>query len=307
MSDALRDIIAAEIRRPTPPAVRSFAEKLALRKGVCSVLFYGSALRTGDLDGILDFYVLVDSLRAWHGKSVAAAANRLIPPTVEFWQHDYEGQRLRAKVAVLRGDQFLRLNQQGSIDTTIWARFAQPAALVWALDPKARDAAVEALTQAVVTAARWAAMLGPANGVADDYWRALFAQTFGAELRVEKRDRADEIVGFARDRYRRLLPLAWREAGLDFGQEEDGVLHPTRSEKAAAARAWRLRRALGKPLNILRLAKASFSFEGGVDYILWKIERHTKVAVALTPWQRRHPILASPALLWRIWRDGVVR
>jgi hypothetical protein len=307
VSPTLRDLIAVEIDRPVSPAVASFAERIAKRHGVCSVLFYGSALRTGDLDGVLDFYVLVDSLRAWHGKAAASLANRLVPPTVEFWQHDHEGQALRAKVAVLAGDQFLQLNNHRSIDTTIWARFAQPVALLWARDPAARAVVVEALVQAVVTAGRWAAVFGPAHGAAEDFWRALFRQTFSAELRVEKRDRADEIVGFARDRYRKLLPLAWSEASLAFRQNEHDELFPEPVKKDGALRAWRLRRALGKPLNILRLAKASFSFEGGVDYILWKIERHTNVRVALTPWQRRHPILASPALLWRLWRDGVVR
>lgn len=309
MSDTLRNLVVTEIACPVPPEVSGFAELLATHGGETTraVLFYGSALRTGDLDGVLDFYVVVDSFQKWHGKAVAAAANWLVPPTVEFWQHQHEGSTLRAKVAVVSREQFLRLNRAESLDTTVWARFAQPSALVWVRDSEARDAMVEAVAQAIVTAARWAAVFGPAQGIAEDYWRAVFRQTFGAELRVEKRDRADEIVAFARDRYKRLLPLAWSEAGLAFQEGQDGVLIPAPAEKGSTLRAWRLRRLVGKPLNLLRLAKASFSFDGGVDYILWKIERHTRVSVTLTPWQRRHPILASPVLVWRLWRDGVVR
>ena len=61
------------------------------------------------------------------------------------------------------------------------------------------------------------------------------------------------------------------------------------------------------PVPVLRLAKASFTFEAGPDYVAWKIRRHTGVPVALTPWQRRHPLLAAPLLLWRLARRNAVR
>lgn len=70
---------------------------------------------------------------------------------------------------------------------------------------------------------------------------------------------------------------------------------------------WAMRRVLGKLLSVLRLAKGLFTFDGGVDYILWKIERHTGARIALTPWQRRHPLLASPVFLWRLYRLGAIR
>ena len=47
--------------------------------------------------------------------------------------------------------------------------------------------------------------------------------------------------------------------------------------------AWRFRRLVGKVLSILRLAKGVFTFDGGVDYILWKIERHSGVKATATP------------------------
>jgi hypothetical protein len=309
MNAPLRDIITAEIARPVSAAVISFADVLASHGGqsTCAVLFYGSALRTGDLDGVLDFYVIVDSFRGWHRHAVPSAANWLVPPTVEFWQHEQGGRKLRAKVAIIRQDQFLRLNQYESLDTTVWARFAQPAALLWVRDSAASDRVVEAMTQAVTTAARWAAALGPAQGMAEDYWRVLFRQTFSAELRLERKDRGDQIVAFAADRYRRVLPLAWNAASVTFREGENGALIPMQTDRPAALRAWRLRRALGKLLNVLRIAKASFSFEGGVDYMLWKIERHSKVTIAVTPWQRRHPLLASPILLWCLWRERIIR
>jgi hypothetical protein len=59
---------------------------------------------------------------------------------------------------------------------------------------------------------------------------------------------------------------------------------------------------LGKPLNVLRLVKASTTFDGAARYAAWKVERHTGVPVALTPWREKHPVLAAPAVLWRVWR-----
>ena len=51
-----------------------------------------------------------------------------------------------------------------------------------------------------------------------------------------------------------------------------------------------------KPLNVLRLLKASSTFEGAARYAAWKIERHTGVAVDVTPWRERHPVLAAPGV-----------
>ena len=70
---------------------------------------------------------------------------------------------------------------------------------------------------------------------------------------------------------------------------------------------WFLRRVQGKSLHLLRLIKGLTTFDGGVDYILWKIERHSGVEVKLTGWQRRHPILASVWLMPKLYLQGAFR
>ena len=60
---------------------------------------------------------------------------------------------------------------------------------------------------------------------------------------------------------------------------------------------------LGKLLNIARLVRAAGTFEGAARYAAWKVERHTGVTVELTPWRERHPVLAAPGVLWRVWRE----
>ena len=68
-----------------------------------------------------------------------------------------------------------------------------------------------------------------------------------------------------------------------------------------------LRRLAGKLLSALRLAKAAFTFQGGADYIVWKIERHSGKKIVLTDWQKRHPIIAGVMLLGALLRNGAVR
>ncbi len=59
--------------------------------------------------------------------------------------------------------------------------------------------------------------------------------------------------------------------------------------------------------RFLRLAKATATFAGGVDYIAWKINRHAGTDIQIKPWQRRWPLLAAISLLPRLLRSGAVR
>src|SRR3546814_9166439 len=73
-----------------------------------------------------------------------AAANRLIPPNVFPFQHG----GLIAKYAVLSEGDFDRLNGAETRNVSVWARFAQPSRLVWAVDDTAVERAVAAVSRA---------------------------------------------------------------------------------------------------------------------------------------------------------------
>lgn len=308
---ALRRLLAAELEKPAPGPARALAAELARRGGASTraVLYYGSALRAETLEGILDFYVLLDDVRAWPGSALAHASNRLLPPNVGYLEHEHEGQTLRAKFAIMSGAQFARRLSARSLDTTVWARFCQPALLAWFRAAADRDAVVDWVGTAVVCAAGWAARLGPRQGTAEQFWRALFARTYAAELRVERSTRALDIVGKSPERYAELLPLAWDRAGIRYTKGSDGILVPELSsaEQAQAPRRWSWRARFGKPLNVLRLLKAACTFQGAMDYVVWKVERHSGVRVEVAPWQRRFPLLAAPGLYWKLKRRGVLR
>jgi hypothetical protein len=292
VSGALEQRIAAALDAPVVPEVRAIAADLGRETGARAVLFYGSNLRTGSLEGVLDFYVLLP------GEQVER-----IWPRVSYREWEVEGRTLRAKIATMALSTFERAAKGQSRDTTIWARFVQPSALAWTADADARREVIGAVAGAAQTAARLAAALGPREGTAQDFWRALFRATYRAEFRVEKAGRENDILSVNAAHFDGLLPVAWEAQRMAFDRRGDTLVpHLHAAERESILARWRTRERLGKPLNLLRLVKASTTFEGAARYAAWKIERHTGVPVALTPWREKHPVLAAPAVLWRVWR-----
>jgi hypothetical protein len=114
--------------------------------------------------------------------------------------------------------------------------------------------------------------------------------TYSAELRAERKGRAQSVVDIDPERYHRFTAPALAAAAAIPGRGN-----------------WAWRRVEGKALSVLRLAKASATFAGGADYIAWKNNRHAGTAIALKPWQRRWPLLAAISLLPRLLRSGAVR
>lgn len=286
--------IRAGLDRPVMPLVRAFAARLAEQTvGAAAVLFYGSNLRTGSLEGVLDFYILTDSRQ-----------RERIWPRVSYHEWDVDGMRLRAKVATMPIRTFRAAAAGRKLDTTIWARFVQPSALAWQRSDADAEHVAEGIARAACTAARLAVALGPESGTPDEYWRALFRATYAAEFRVEKAGREDSILAVNHDHFDGLLPLALLEDGIPFARGASGVIRPviTASERSRLQGWWSRRRRLGKPYNVLRLLKASTTFDGAARYAAWKIERHTGIPVELTPWRERHPVLAAPGVLWRLWQ-----
>ena len=292
MSSALAARLGAALDRSLDPAVTAFARDLGEAANARAVLFYGSNLRTGSLDGVLDFYVLLRGEREtglW--------------PRVSYRERAHEGIILRAKIATMALATFAEAARGETIDTTIWARFVQPSALAWIGDDEAVDDVTATLAAAACTAARLAVAVGPERGREEDYWRALFRATYRAELRFEQPGREDTILAANRAHFDGLLPLALVDAGIPFAQDH-ATLVP-RLESAERARIlgwWYKRQRLGKALNLARLARATATFDGAARYAAWKIERHTGVPIELTPWRERHPLLAAPGVAWRYWR-----
>ena len=287
MPHSLRELVEAELGQPVDPRVTAMAQAIAVKHGPASraVLFYGSCLREERLDGLmLDFYLIVADYGSAYAKPWLARANRLIPPNVFPFQHG----GLAAKYAVLSERDFFRLNGPETRNVSVWARFAQPARLVWSADRDARSSTIQAVSRAAPT------LLGAAGRVEGepvlDWWRRAFALTYSAELRAERKGRAGSVIDADLDRYQR------------FSSAVVAAVDP-----ATPPGSWFRRRAEGKLLSVLRLAKASATYAGGAEYIAWKINRHAGTNIELKPWQKRHPLLAAISLLPRLLRSGAIR
>ena len=167
--------------------------------------------------------------------------------------------------------------------------FAQPSRLVWTASPKARERAIDAVSQAAPTLL---AAAGRRDGEAPlDWWRRAFTLTYSAELRAERKGRATSVVDTDPARYERFSGPAIAAMPALLGRQP----------------SWARRRLEGKALSVIRLAKASLTFAGGAEYIAWKINRHAGADIKLKAWQRRHPLLAGLSLLPRLLRSGAVR
>jgi hypothetical protein len=288
----LRERVAAQMARPVRKEVSAFAHMLSAEVGAEAALFYGSNLRTGSLEGVLDFYLLLP------GPQIEK-----VWPKVSYREWEFEGQTLRAKVATMSLEQFAKAARGTSRDTTIWARFVQPCALVFVRGDAAQNAVQDALCDAAKTAARLAAALGPESGPAQDYWSALFRETYKAEFRVEKPGRETSILSANEAHFDGLLPLAWAMDGISFEEPQTGVFRPqlTLEKRGEILGWWKPRRRLGKALNIARLAKATTTFQGAADYAAWKLERHSGIALEVTPFREKHPLLSMPGAALELW------
>ncbi len=302
----LKTLIAQELAQPVDPRVSAFAASIAAQYGEASqaVLFYGSCLRTTELDGqMLDFYLIVSRYEAAYGKSWLVGANKRLPPNVFPAEHD----GLFAKVAVLSEYDFHRLNRIGASAVSVWARFAQPSRLVWHADETAQARAVDAIAGAPVTLFD---MTFPMMGIDTEYsildlWKRGFELTYGAELRAERTDRSGSVVDSDPGRYARFGP-AVVEAIAERDRARDGNLKIVAS-RTAVERRWRQLRRNGKLLTLARLAKASATYAGGIDYLAWKINRHAGTDYVIRPWQRRWPVLGALVMLPRLIMGGAIK
>ena len=302
----LKSLIAQELAQPVDHRVAAFAAAIAAQYGEASraVLFYGSCLRTTELEGqMLDFYLIVSTYEAAYGKSWLVGANKRLPPNVFPAEHD----GLIAKVAVLSEKDFQRLNRITASAVSVWARFAQPSRLVWCEDEAARLKVIEAIEGASITLFDMSFPMMDVDiehGV-EDLWKRGFELTYGAELRAERKDRSDSVVDAEPERYARFGSAV--VAAIAERDKAQGKKLKIIASRDAVEKRWRQLRRNGKLLTLARLAKASATYAGGIDYLAWKINRHAGTDYVIKPWQRKWPILGALVMLPRLIAGGAIK
>lgn len=315
MTSTLQQRILETLRPKAAPEVRALGAEILRRHGaaVQAVLYYGSCLRRGDArEGLVDLYVLVDGYRSSNRGPLRALLNRLLPPNVFYLETDFGRGTVRSKYALLSMDDLRRGTSRRWFHSYLWGRFSQPAALVYCRSERVAGAVSAALAAAVVTFVTRVMPCLPAEFTVRELWQKGLELSYRAEIRTENPERQVRLFDAAPDHFGAVTRLAlgatpYRAAAAPAAGGERYRADIPAALRRRSRRAWRARILQGKLLSALRLVKGSLTFEGGVDYILWKIRRHTGVAVAVGPRLRRHPLIAMGVLSWRLYRRGGIR
>ena len=299
-ADGLLGLIAAEVDGESTFETDAFVEEIRRRHGgsVRAVLYYGSCLRKGDaMEGVLDFYTVVDSYKSAYGSRLLALTNAWLPPNVYYVELDRGERVLRAKYNIISADDFTRCARGRSVHAIIWGRFSQPFRILYERDSGARSHVIESAADAVRTMMALAIELEQPNtapvavdsGLCRKLWARGLRETYSTELRTESPETIDALYDAAPARYDRACQLALAETAEGAGGK--------------APAAWQLRKRIAKSLYFFRLLKSAWTFGEWLPYALWKFERHTGNHIELTDKQRAHPLIYGWPIIVRVLRD----
>lgn len=295
---AMCDKIKARHNSPTGERVQAF-------------LYYGSSLRAmNDPDKMLDFYVLVDSYRKTHKNPVRAFLNWMIPPAVYYLENKNENGTLSTcKYSIISLPAFERKCTGRAFLSMVWGRFSQPCVLLFAKDKATHTRIQTARANAIAHIAGQTKPLFTGPITATKFWARGFLESYKTELRPESSDtRSEEIVTRYQDRYDALMAILYGAPNKD-GQYTFSTTSLSRAalSKAVCKWTWFWRRVFGKIQAAIRILNTASTFDGGLDYALHKLKSHSGVTIEVTKSQRRHPVLWSPVLAYKLYKRGAFR
>ena len=298
---------------PHDTSLEPLLEEIRQKHGdaLLAILVYGSWLR-GKRDTMLDFYVLVDNYRtldsSWQGWMC-----KLLPPNVYHIHHRAEepgttGRELRAKYALLTLSRFCHAMQH-DFHSYFWARFAQPCEVLYVRDEATRALLMDAFKTASATFVRRVLPTLADSFSSRTLWTDGLSLTYQCELRTESNQRGESIYDFNPEYYDGVANAVLQRAKTHSDSEAPVLYRNPGSGSARrfASFTWGLRRIQGKLLSVLRLLKAALTFNEPLEYLLWKIERHTGLYIQPSQRQLDHPLIFAWPLLWKLHRQGAFR
>ncbi len=302
----LLDVVATEAGRELPFAVPAFVTAATDKFGasVAAILFYGSCRRVDQPDGLYDLYVILDDYRALPRVEALLAA--MLPPNVYYLEVRTGAGVRRAKCTVISRADFAR-GVRSWFHSYLWGRFCQPVSLAYTRDAPIRAQVLTCLGTAVTTFIDKVLCLQRADFDARALWADGLRTSYATELRSEGPDRAAELVATHAAFYQAVTVAASADAAMI--ATESGRWQSTLTERARrhGAFTWKIRRITGKFLALARILKAWITFDGGFDYIIWKLERHSGAHIEVPERVRRNPALHMWGFFWRLYRAGVFR
>jgi len=300
---------------PPSPAVSLLVKEILAGYGdaVQAMLFYGSCLhKKEDLEGLFDLYVLVERYDAVNRNKFQATLNKLLPPNVFYLEVPFGEQTVRAKYAILSMDDLQKGTSPRWFHSYLWARFCQPTNIVYVRNEDVAEQVNKAFSQAILTFISRVLPRTPQKFTSRQLWSKGLELTYRSEFRPEKADQQVRLFDARPDYFEDITCKAF--AGTPYlvnkisnqGTPLYSATIPN-SVRLISRMTWPLRIVQGKLLSVLRLVKGTLTFDGGVDYILWKIKRHSGVTLEASPFLKRHPVLAMCVLSFRLYRRGGIR
>ena len=303
----LRLADCAERSQKIPEHLRQLAEDVCApyQNALVAVIFYGACLWQKDvINGLPDFMVIVSNYRnIWGHKKWLRIAGTCLPPNVFYHTMQTQTAKFNCKYAVISVDH-LKAGCKDWFHSYIFGRLAQPVALIASSDDQ-----IKLINTALTTATE--RLLGEAIGLIDKpfsglyLWRIALRYSYGAELRPEPENRVDSLVEQSQH-YFKITADAWLETATQRSSDQQWC-HLQPSKKTVFKRRWFYRALWGKHLSAMRLMKAYFTFSGGIDYIIYKIERHSGQTIDVPNRVYKWPLIFLWGLLFKLWRQGLFR
>jgi len=317
-SEELRAAVAAR-SNPADSAPEALAAARAVKAlggdAVAAVLFFGSRQTQAapDRHSAWDFFVVTRGYAPFYRALRRAGASHrpagllaflnsvLTPSVISLALPALEGAPVRAKCAVVSLAHLRREASAERRDHFILGRLFQPVAILQADVPE-REAILGALVEACRLTITWVRPWLPERFTAEEYCRTLLRVSYGAEIRPEPVARRLQTLWEAQQE--RMLPV-YSVLLRDLACEGELVETAPGTYALARPAAGHERRRLGayfawsRVRATTRWAKHVVTFEGWLDYLLRKAERHTGQEIVLTPRERRLPLV----FLWpRVFR-----
>ncbi len=307
MADHLKQFISDTLILAEPSReeneLQLVVSKLEERFGdkIIAVLLYGSYLR-GARDTLIDFYVIVDNYKKLFDSDLESVGALMMPPNVYYLDVNTGDTIVRAKYSVISAGKLLK--QVGSFHPYFWARMVQPSRLVLLRERSDQKMIVDIVGRAAETFIKRIIPMVPGIYNPDLFWNTGFSLTYKAELRAESSSKISSIFSYDPQYYSKILALVMETGRFAINRTADELRYTSnrkkRSLRASVFWVWTI--FFGKALSLVRLVKGALTFEDAVDYILWKIERHSGIKVEATDRQRRYPLLFAWPLLWKLLR-----
>jgi hypothetical protein len=274
---------------------------------VQAFVYYGSSLRAmNDPDKMLDFYVLVDSYRKTHRSPLRVLINALLPPSVYYMENtNADGSVSNCKYSIISLPAFEKKCTCRAFLSVVWGRFSQPCVLLFPMSKDIAKRVQTARARAVLHVSNQTKPLFSGETDAIKFWARGFMESYKTELRPESSEtRSEEIVARYAERYTSLMSVIFNAPN---SENEYTIPYSSALNRFACKWKWMGRRVVGKPVAAIRILSSAVTFDGGLDYVLHKLKNHSGVTILVTDGQRRHPILWSPILAWRLYRKGAFK